>query len=187
LDPGDAEAYNSRGNAYNDKGDYNRAILDFNKAIDMSPNSAIFYYNRAEAFRKKDDFGNAITDYSTYLRMMPEDGDGYFYRGYCYSKIGNNTQALSDFRMARIYSPTSQRDKNTLEIFFSSLEEDNVASTAKFTSCPRCNSRVGATVYQCKCHTIYCEVCAGSAMFSSTGTECPVCHNEYADPLGETE
>ena len=40
LDPNDANVYYNRGNAYDGKGQYDKAIEDYNKAIALNPNYA---------------------------------------------------------------------------------------------------------------------------------------------------
>jgi len=41
-----AGTYNNRGVAYYMKGEYDRAIRDYNKAIELKPDCAEAYYNR---------------------------------------------------------------------------------------------------------------------------------------------
>ena len=55
-----AKAYYNRGNAYNQKGEYDRAIEDYAKAIELKPHDANTYYNRGIAYYSKDDFISAI-------------------------------------------------------------------------------------------------------------------------------
>ncbi len=47
-----AIAYNNRGYTYNSIGNYDQAIKDFNKAIELNPNYATAYANRAHTYRK---------------------------------------------------------------------------------------------------------------------------------------
>jgi len=49
----DAKAYSNRGLAYNHKGDYDLAISDFTKAIEINPRDAEAYYNRGVAYYHK--------------------------------------------------------------------------------------------------------------------------------------
>ena len=60
--PGNALAYYNRSVAYYDKGEYDRAIADFTKAIEIEPN-ANRYSARAVAYEKKSDNEQAIADY----------------------------------------------------------------------------------------------------------------------------
>jgi tetratricopeptide (TPR) repeat protein len=50
-----ALAHNGRGNAYYDKNDNDRALADFNKAIELDPKFAFAYNNRGIAYRAKGD------------------------------------------------------------------------------------------------------------------------------------
>ena len=55
-------AYNNRGTAYNTKGQYDQAISDFTKAIEINPKYAGAYYNRGDAFYKKGEYNRALDD-----------------------------------------------------------------------------------------------------------------------------
>jgi len=50
LDPGLAKAYYNRGSAYDDLKQYNRAIQEFDKAIELDPGFAEAYYSRGIAY-----------------------------------------------------------------------------------------------------------------------------------------
>ena len=52
LDPQDADAYNNRGIAYHDLGEYQRAIEDYDEAIRLNPQAAYAYYNRGLAYER---------------------------------------------------------------------------------------------------------------------------------------
>jgi tetratricopeptide (TPR) repeat protein len=47
LNPGEADAYRYRGNAYRNKGQSGKAIADYNKAIELNPKNPHPYYNMA--------------------------------------------------------------------------------------------------------------------------------------------
>jgi tetratricopeptide (TPR) repeat protein len=71
LDPKNADAFNTRGFAYAKKGDFERALEDYNAAIRFNPLNAVFYANRGyvyEAQKKKKD---AIDEFKTALRFDP--------------------------------------------------------------------------------------------------------------------
>ncbi len=53
LKPNDAGAYNLRGLAYDGKGDYDRAIADYNEAIRLKRDYAVAYNNRCLAYERK--------------------------------------------------------------------------------------------------------------------------------------
>ena len=66
-------AYNNRGNAYANKVDYDRAIADYNRAIEVDPKYALAYSNRAIAYANKKDNGRAIADYRKALEFDPNN------------------------------------------------------------------------------------------------------------------
>ena len=58
--------------AYADKGEVDRAIEDYNIAIDLNPKYAAAYYNRGLVYNNKDDFDAAIEDFSKAIDLNPE-------------------------------------------------------------------------------------------------------------------
>ena len=57
-----AEAYYNRGNTYFSKGEYDRAILDYNKALEINPMDADAYNFRAATYYHKGEYGKAWED-----------------------------------------------------------------------------------------------------------------------------
>jgi tetratricopeptide (TPR) repeat protein len=51
-----ATAFHSRGLAYNRKGQPDRAIEDYDQAIQLNPNYALAFYNRGVAYGDKGQF-----------------------------------------------------------------------------------------------------------------------------------
>ena len=58
----DAIAYYSRAVAYQFKGDVDRAISDYTKAIELNPYHAAAYDGRGRAYASKGSYTNAVTD-----------------------------------------------------------------------------------------------------------------------------
>ena len=63
---------------YEAKGQNERAVADFSKALDIDPRLAKAYYNRAAAYRAKSEIDRAIADYSKAIEVNPLYGDAYF-------------------------------------------------------------------------------------------------------------
>ena len=63
-------AYYNRGLAYWKKGDFDRTIVDFTKAIELNPNFAEAYYNRGVWLTgKKGDSERAIEDFTKAIEL----------------------------------------------------------------------------------------------------------------------
>ena len=68
-------AYTNRGVAYGKKGEVDRAIADFDKAIALDPKLAFAYFNRGVAYEKKGDKEQAIADFRKALEIDPSHQD----------------------------------------------------------------------------------------------------------------
>jgi len=73
LDPNNAYyAYCNRASIYEKKGDYDRAIRDYIKAISLDPNFLAYGF-RGSIYFDKGDYDIAIADYEAGLRNKPGD------------------------------------------------------------------------------------------------------------------
>ena len=78
--------------------DYEDAILDYNKALDLSPTQICLIYSmRGNAKRNLGDFEGAISDQNKALDFDPLYADGYFNRGIAKFKKGDFDGAIQDY------------------------------------------------------------------------------------------
>jgi tetratricopeptide (TPR) repeat protein len=73
----DARAYNGRGITYLKKGQYNQAISDFTKALEIIPRFAAAYNNRGLAYSDKGQYDQAISDFTKALEIKPRFAAAY--------------------------------------------------------------------------------------------------------------
>jgi tetratricopeptide (TPR) repeat protein len=85
-----AEYYSNRGTAHFKKGEYDQAISDFNRALEINPRFADAYYNRGYAYGSKGQYDEAIADYSRVIELSPRFADAYYSRGFAYLNIGQH-------------------------------------------------------------------------------------------------
>lgn len=100
TDLSDYLVYVNRGFAYLSKGDYDRALADFNQAIQLQPDSATFYIMRGEIYAKQDDFDQAITNFDQAIKLQPNLVDAYYNRGRSYREKGDYDRAIADYDQA---------------------------------------------------------------------------------------
>jgi tetratricopeptide (TPR) repeat protein len=100
LQPDLAEAYNNRGNAYSDLGQYQNAIEDYNKAIRLQPDYAKAYSNRGLAYADLGQYQSAIKDYDEAIRLQPDLAEAYNNRGIVYYDLGQYKRAIEDYSKA---------------------------------------------------------------------------------------
>ncbi|MFC1624161.1 tetratricopeptide repeat protein [Candidatus Omnitrophota bacterium] len=98
--PNKARPYNNRGNASLNKSEFDQAILDFNKAIEINPRYAEAYDNLGDAYQKKGDLKKALYYFNKAIEIDPSLAKAYCNRGVAYKNKGDLTQAISDFNKA---------------------------------------------------------------------------------------
>ncbi len=78
LDPRDLY-YEGRSDAYMEKGEYDLAIVDLNKVIELNPKLARAYVSRGQIYLEKSDYDQAIIDLSKGMELDPKYSAGWVY------------------------------------------------------------------------------------------------------------
>ena len=94
-----AEAFELRGAAYRNQGEFNLAIADYNQAIKLNPKFAQAYHNRGVAYDHKGDFDRAIQDFDQAIKLKPS-ALAHFNRGNAYLGKNQYDQAVDDYNQA---------------------------------------------------------------------------------------
>lgn len=81
--------------------DYDGAIADYTKAIELNPNNANTFINRAIGKVGLKDYDGAIADYTKAIELNPNDAIAYYSRGYIKSFWGLDSEACQDIRKAQ--------------------------------------------------------------------------------------
>ena len=95
----DAGFYNNRGIAKAEKGQYDQAILDYNKAIEIDPKYAEAYNNRGRVYRLKGQYDQAVLDYNKAIEIDPKYVDAYYNRATFYYVKREYDKAWDDIKM----------------------------------------------------------------------------------------
>jgi tetratricopeptide (TPR) repeat protein len=101
LKPDDPLAYYNRGyiRCWR-KQDYDGAIADLTKAIDLGHKDAPTYLYRALAYQNKKDYRRAIADYDEGLKLSPNSAAALTYRGMSYQGLSDFDHAMADYNAA---------------------------------------------------------------------------------------
>ena len=97
----DATAYYNQGRAYGQKGQYDQAISDYSKAIEIDPKFATAYNNRGIAYRQKGQYDQAISDYNKALEINSTDAWAYSSRGVAYYSKKEYDKSWEDIKKAQ--------------------------------------------------------------------------------------
>jgi tetratricopeptide (TPR) repeat protein len=112
ADPGNAEYYNKRGQAYIVQGDTDKALGDFEQAIRLKPDSLDAYRNRGVVFSMRKDYERALADFNRLIELDPRDPVTYFNRGTVYKAKGELNKAIAD------YTQAIRIDKKMVEAYY---------------------------------------------------------------------
>jgi len=96
----DATNWFNKGSKAYCKGNYDEAIKDCTKAIELNPKYAKAYYFRGRAYYDKGLYDEAIEDYNKTIKLNPKHADAYWCRGLAYDKKGLHNEAIKDYTKA---------------------------------------------------------------------------------------
>jgi len=100
-----AAIYNSRAGVFGSEGEHDRAILEYNKAIENDPGKATAYFNRGNSYAIKGEFDTAILDYTKAIEIDLRSPEAYHNRGMIYANKGENDRAILDYTKAIEINP----------------------------------------------------------------------------------
>lgn len=95
-----AKNYLKRGVARTLKGEFERAIADFDSSIDLDPSNAQTHYNRGVVHSQLGKLQIAIADYTSAINADPKYSLAYANRGDAYIEIARFDDAITDLRKA---------------------------------------------------------------------------------------
>ena len=96
LDPS-LSSYEMRALVRFQKGDYDEAVEDLDKAVEKSQADAKLYNLRAQAKLRMKDWGGAAADYDAAVRLDPKFPDAYLFRGLVLLNQHKDAEAQKDF------------------------------------------------------------------------------------------
>ena len=100
-----AEKYFTSGLKKHEQGDFEGAIADYNKAIELNPKDVRAYYNRGVAKKTLKQYKEAIADYDKAIELNPEDAQAYYNRGNAKHHLKQYKEAIADYDKAIELNP----------------------------------------------------------------------------------
>lgn len=94
-------------------GNFNNALADFSKALQIDPQNPIIYANRGYLYRNSEDYKSAIEDYTNEIKYSEEGSiRGFAERAYCYAKLSEYEKGIMD------YTTIIEREPNNLHALY---------------------------------------------------------------------
>lgn len=105
--PNNSEFHLRRGILNNMRAQYRRAILDFNKALELSGSNVDIqiYINRGVSNLQDESYGDAVADFTDALKINPRNALSLNYRAFANYRMGNFAESINDYNKAIDLNP----------------------------------------------------------------------------------
>jgi tetratricopeptide (TPR) repeat protein len=124
------EEYYNMGIEEANQGNYDEALEDFNKAIELKPEYTQAYINRAYYAKENlGDYKGAIEDYIIAINMSTDDNDAHAFSNMAYAKmkIKNYKGALDDIKFSLTLDSINPYAYRNKALIFLALNNKHVA------------------------------------------------------------
>jgi tetratricopeptide (TPR) repeat protein len=88
-----------------DAGQYQQAIAEYTRSINLLPSNPEPYLGRGYVYEKMGEYQKALSDYSQAIALNPSDPQAYFVRGLLYDLLGKTREAVQDYSMTISLKP----------------------------------------------------------------------------------
>jgi tetratricopeptide (TPR) repeat protein len=121
--PRAAIAFHGRGSYYAEKGETDRAILDYSWFLELRADYPPVLNARGMCYVKKGEWERALADFNEAVRLRPLFADGYYNRGGLYMNRGETEKAIQDFLRVLEIQPDSYDAYNNLGVAYQQKKE----------------------------------------------------------------
>ncbi|MFA5077212.1 MAG: AAA family ATPase [Candidatus Micrarchaeia archaeon] len=121
--PVDARMYYQLGNDYYERGDYEKAIENYNTSILLNPIFSEAYFNRALSYYQLKNYDRSVSDYTKSAELDPNNPIIYNNRGDAYYKKQDFQSAIKDYDKAISLNANYLKAFYNRGLCYASLEE----------------------------------------------------------------
>ncbi len=110
-----AAAFHDDKNAFCDIRNFEKAIADYTRAIELRPKDADAYNNRAWAYYSTEDPVRALEDARKALQIQPYNANALDTKGHVLEILGRREEAIVEYKKAIRLDPAIESSKEGLE------------------------------------------------------------------------
>jgi len=107
-----ASVFNDRGVAHWRERNYDRALADFSRSIELNPDYAPVYNNRGNVYLQMGQREQAVADFTRAIELAPAYGAAFNNRGNAYFALGKLDKAAADLKKATALLPSGAAPLN---------------------------------------------------------------------------
>ncbi|MFA6260631.1 MAG: tetratricopeptide repeat protein [Bacteroidia bacterium] len=109
------EAYFMRGYYFQTQKDFQKALFDYRKVVDLDPSNALAYYNVGCINFDVKQYKEALRAFNISIQMQPSNAQAYYMRGLVQEIEGNKEDARLNYQYALQLEPEFQLAKERLQ------------------------------------------------------------------------
>ncbi len=128
--PPDASVFQNKANASFVMGDFDAAITNYTKAIELNPKEPTIYFSRGMAHFNKKNFNPAIADFDKVIELDPTESMAYYNRGVAHENVGAFEKSLADLTKAVELDSDNEPAKSALQRVAAKQPKPMPATTA---------------------------------------------------------
>jgi tetratricopeptide (TPR) repeat protein len=141
-----AEAFNNRAIGYRLKGEYDRAIQDYNQAIKLNAKFAAAYNNRGVAYDRKGEYDRAIDDYNQAIKFKADFAAAFDNRCWARAVVGILKPALADCNEALRLFPNNAETLDSRAFVFLKMSNFD-AAVSNYDAALRTDPKLAFALY----------------------------------------
>ena len=108
-----AWTHDKRGLAFDEQGDLQRAMADFDESIRLDPSRWQAVHNRGVSFARQGQYDMAIADFDRTIELNPNYANAYFNRGELHYELGKFRRAIADYNQCLRRQPRDSAAYNS--------------------------------------------------------------------------
>lgn len=112
--PSDAEAHSNLGVIYQQKGNYEDALIEYQKAEKLNPKNLNTKLNMGTLYQAQKKYDEAITLYDKVLFTDAGNVQARKYKAQCLKALGKNEEAMIEFKRVLAFSPNEKDINNEI-------------------------------------------------------------------------
>lgn len=148
--PPDFSTFQKKGDSNFVKGDYDSAVINYSKAIDLNPKESSIYLSRGLVYYNRKFYDLAIADYGKAIEIDPKEMMAYYYRGDSFEKLGELQKAADDYKKVVELDSSNENAKANVQRLEAELKKNQpkdtkvtTASNTEATSAPAKTGEAG--------------------------------------------
>lgn len=125
----DFSEFQKKGDSNFVKGEYDLAVVNYSKAIDLNPKEPSIYLSRGLVYYNRKFYELAIGDYGKVIEIDPKETMAYYYRGDSFEKLGNLQKAADDYKKVVELDSSNETAKANLQRLEAELNKNTPKET----------------------------------------------------------